>query len=169
MLSLWTSSPQQIGCTILIILLSSLRVMVFLLSKSFCRNSSIRRWPWLKTLSQLQYFHPSLCPPRAWGLDDYGISQMPCPPFFVGEVFIGLGWRRHPDSNRRITVLQTVALATWLCRHNRYGAGERTWTVDVYLGKVALYHWVTPAHLRTRMDITNSCILSIKKWTNSDN
>jgi hypothetical protein len=26
-------------------------------------------------------------------------------------------WRRHPDSNRGITVLQTVALATWLCRH----------------------------------------------------
>ena len=31
-------------------------------------------------------------------------------------------WRRHPDSNRGITVLQTVALATWLCRLRR---GER--------------------------------------------
>ena len=25
-------------------------------------------------------------------------------------------WRRHPDLNRGITVLQTVALTTWLCR-----------------------------------------------------
>jgi hypothetical protein len=25
-------------------------------------------------------------------------------------------WRRHPDLNRGITVLQTAALATWLCR-----------------------------------------------------
>ena len=25
-------------------------------------------------------------------------------------------WRRQPESNRRIAVLQTAALATWLCR-----------------------------------------------------
>jgi hypothetical protein len=36
-------------------------------------------------------------------------------------------WRRHPDLNRGITVLQTAALATWLCRRyeNKNGAGER--------------------------------------------
>ena len=44
-------------------------------------------------------------------------------------------WRRQPDSNRWITVLQTAALATWLCRlFSSYGAGERIWTVDVHLG-----------------------------------
>ena len=64
--------------------------------------------------------------------------------FFTNRL-LGLSWRRHPDSNRRITVLQTAALATWLCRLKSNGAGERIWTVDVYLGKVALYHWVTPA------------------------
>ena len=43
--------------------------------------------------------------------------------------FLGLYWirtfRRHPDLNRGITVLQTAALATWLCRHKINGAGER--------------------------------------------
>ncbi len=32
-------------------------------------------------------------------------------------------WRRHPDLNRRITVLQTAALATWLCRRS-----EKKWS-----------------------------------------
>ncbi len=32
-------------------------------------------------------------------------------------VLIRMGWRRRADSNRRIKVLQTSALATWLRRH----------------------------------------------------
>ncbi len=35
------------------------------------------------------------------------------------ELTLGKYWRRHPDLNRRITVLQTAALATWLCRHKK--------------------------------------------------
>ncbi len=38
-----------------------------------------------------------------------------------------------------ITILQTVALATWLCRLTKYGAGNGARTRDLNLGKVALY------------------------------
>ena len=37
---------------------------------------------------------------------------------FLGFYWI-MPWRRHPDLNRGITVLQTAALATWLCRQNK--------------------------------------------------
>ncbi len=62
------------------------------------------------------------------GLQVIGIS---CKPFV-------LQWRRHPDSNRRITVLQTAALTTWLCRP-KTGAGNGARTRDPNLGKVVLY------------------------------
>ena len=45
-------------------------------------------------------------------------------------------WRRHPDSNRRITVLQTVALPLGYAAS---GAGNGIRTRDFNLGKVALY------------------------------
>ena len=51
-------------------------------------------------------------------------------------------WRRRADSNRRIEVLQTSALATWLRRQLRgeVGAGHGIRTRDFDIGKVALYH-----------------------------
>ena len=72
-------------------------------------------------------------------------------------------WRRQPDSNRWITVLQTAALATWLCRLQitpapegkgdgkrgcLFGAGNGTWTRDNHVGNVGLYHWAIPAKKR---------------------
>ena len=39
---------------------------------------------------------------------------------FSGSKLLNIIWRRHPDLNRRITVLQTAALATWLCRHKKW-------------------------------------------------
>ncbi len=50
--------------------------------------------------------------------------------------------RRRADSNRRIEVLQTSALATWLRRPDLpiTGAGHGIRTRDFNLGKVALYH-----------------------------
>ena len=50
--------------------------------------------------------------------------------------------RRRADSNRRIEVLQTSALATWLRRLDprTAGAGHGIRTRDFNLGKVALYH-----------------------------
>ena len=36
----------------------------------------------------------------------------------LGAIHSIMQWRRRPDSNRGITVLQTVALATWLRRHD---------------------------------------------------
>jgi hypothetical protein len=52
-------------------------------------------------------------------------------------------WRRQPDSNRCITVLQTVALplgyAASKSAENRNGAGNGIRTRDFNLGKVALY------------------------------
>ena len=64
-------------------------------------------------------------------------------------------WRRQPDLNRRITVLQTAALATWLCRLKTTkvnpvinarltfsfssGAGNGTRTRDNHVGNVRLY------------------------------
>ena len=50
-------------------------------------------------------------------------------------------------------------LTTWLRRH--YGAGDGIWTRDLYLGKVELYHWATPA--RTYKVYQNGLILSMKK------
>ena len=66
------------------------------------------------------------------------------------EVF----WRRHPDLNRGIKVLQTLALplgysAVSACRAGKYkkekqrrffGAGNEIRTRDIHLGKVTLYH-----------------------------
>ena len=50
--------------------------------------------------------------------------------------------RRRADSNRRIEVLQTSALATWLRRLDPRTAGavHGIRTRDFNLGKVALYH-----------------------------
>ena len=53
-----------------------------------------------------------------------------------------------PGFEPGITVLQTVALATWLCRLpatsgealKRNGAGNGIRTRDIHLGKVELYH-----------------------------
>jgi len=42
--------------------------MVFLLIKVLSEILFISGLPWLSTLSQDQYFHPSLCPTWAWGL-----------------------------------------------------------------------------------------------------
>jgi hypothetical protein len=41
--------------------------------------------------------------------------------------------------NRSITVLQTAALPLGYAANKKIGAGERIRTVDVHLGKVALY------------------------------
>jgi hypothetical protein len=52
------------------------------------------------------------------------------------SIFLGNSWRRHPDSNRRITVLQTAALPLGYAAS---GAGNGIRTRDFDLGKVALY------------------------------
>ena len=52
-------------------------------------------------------------------------------------------WRRHPDLNRGVKVLQTLALP--LGYSAEYGAGNEIRTRDVHLGKVTLYHWAIPA------------------------
>ena len=60
-------------------------------------------------------------------------------------------WRRRPDLNRRMEVLQTSALplgygalsgmtASVNCRGRENGAGNGIRTRDFDLGKVALYH-----------------------------
>ena len=65
-----------------------------------------------------------------------------------------LFWRRHPDLNRGIKVLQTLALplgysAVFLLRPAKierknsadiFGAGNEIRTRDIHLGKVTLYH-----------------------------
>ena len=48
-------------------------------------------------------------------------------------------WRRHPDSNRRISALQAVALPLGYAA-KKNGAGNEIRTRDFDLGKVALYH-----------------------------
>ena len=59
-------------------------------------------------------------------------------------------WRRGSDSNRRIEVLQTSPLATWVPRlvfahFGSDGADDGIWTHDLLLGKQTFYHWTTPA------------------------
>ena len=64
-------------------------------------------------------------------------------------------WRRHPDLNRGIKVLQTLALplgysavsavpcSAKIERKNSadiFGAGNEIRTRDIHLGKVTLYH-----------------------------
>ena len=61
-------------------------------------------------------------------------------------------WRRHPDLNRGIKVLQTLALplgysALFLAPKRKkrkivriFGAGNEIRTRDIHLGKVTLYH-----------------------------
>ena len=63
-------------------------------------------------------------------------------------------WRRHPDLNRGIKVLQTLALPLGYsavfaapCRqilkkkqYGYFGAGNEIRTRDIHLGKVTLYH-----------------------------
>ena len=63
-------------------------------------------------------------------------------------------WRRHPDLNRGIKVLQTLALplgysATFCLlrwqksnkkQYGFFGAGNEIRTRDIHLGKVTLYH-----------------------------
>ncbi len=48
-------------------------------------------------------------------------------------------WRRRPESNRRIAILQTAALTTWLRRLRNSGAEEGIRTLDLLLGKQMLY------------------------------
>jgi hypothetical protein len=52
------------------------------------------------------------------------------------DILLANSWRRHPDSNRRITVLQTAALPLGYAAS---GAGNGIRTRDFDLGKVALY------------------------------
>ena len=47
-------------------------------------------------------------------------------------------WRRHPDSNWRVKLLQSFALP--LGHGAGYGAVDEIRTRDIHLGKVALYH-----------------------------
>ncbi len=54
-------------------------------------------------------------------------------------------WRRHPDLNRGIRVLQTLALPLGYGAIKKqcgvhFGAGNETRTRDIHLGKVTLYH-----------------------------
>ncbi len=54
-------------------------------------------------------------------------------------------WRRHPDLNRGIRVLQTLALPLGYGAEKKqcgavFGAGNETRTRDIHLGKVTLYH-----------------------------
>ncbi len=56
----------------------------------------------------------------------------------IPSLYVPIKWRRHPDLNRSITVLQTAALPLGYAAIIT-GAGERVRTVDVHLGKVALY------------------------------
>lgn len=66
-----------------IILLSSLRVMVFLLFKFFAEIT----WQGVTVthlLLQLPHFHPSLCPPRAWGLVEHYINGLDIRDFVTG-------------------------------------------------------------------------------------
>ena len=55
-------------------------------------------------------------------------------------------WRRHPDLNRGVRVLQTLALPLGYSaikktvRAFMFGAGNETRTRDIHLGKVTLYH-----------------------------
>ena len=54
-------------------------------------------------------------------------------------------WRRHPDLNRGVRVLQTLALplgygAKKNSADSMFGAGNEIRTRDIHLGKVALYH-----------------------------
>ena len=51
---------------------------------------------------------------------------------------VGKNTRCHPDSNRRIKVLQTFALPLGYGT-NKNGAVDGTRTRDIHLGKVALY------------------------------
>jgi hypothetical protein len=62
--------------------------------------------------------------------------RLPVPP-------LRLSWRRHPDSNWGIKVLQTSALPLGYAADNNkniYGAGDEIRTRDFHLGKVTLYH-----------------------------
>jgi hypothetical protein len=59
--------PQQMGCTILIILLSSFRVMVFLLIKFFAEIT----YQWITVthlLLQPPHFHPFVVPDPGMGV-----------------------------------------------------------------------------------------------------
>ena len=50
---------------------------------------------------------------------------------------LSLIWRRHPDSNWRIKLLQSFALPLG---YGANGAVDEIRTRDIHLGKVALYH-----------------------------
>lgn len=54
-------------------------------------------------------------------------------------------WRRHPDLNRGMRVLQTLALPLGYSAIKKqceriFGAGDEIRTRDIHLGKVTLYH-----------------------------
>ena len=61
-------------------------------------------------------------------------------------------WRRQPESNWWMAVLQTAALPLGYAANSipyllNVGAGNGIWTRDIDLGKVALYHWAIPAQI----------------------
>jgi hypothetical protein len=56
------------------------------------------------------------------------------------EELLNKNWRRHPDSNWRISALQAVALPLGYAAFKKNGAGNEIRTRDFNLGKVALYH-----------------------------
>ena len=61
-------------------------------------------------------------------------------------------WRRHPDLNWGIKVLQTSALPLGYSAI-LFGAEDGTRTRNFHLGKVTLYHWVTSAKMVARTGI----------------
>ena len=63
-------------------------------------------------------------------------------PWRCAKAFV---WRRHPDLNRGIKVLQTLALPLGYSAIKKQcgefsGAGDEIRTRDIHLGKVTLYH-----------------------------
>jgi hypothetical protein len=56
------------------------------------------------------------------------------------KALINKKWRRHPDSNRGIRVLQTRALPLGYAARIENGAEDGIRTRDPNLGKVVFYH-----------------------------
>ena len=78
------------------------------------------------------------------------------------EFYWIMPWRRHPDLNRGITVLQTAALATWLCRHKIKWSGR----TDLNRRRLPWQGSTLPLSyarsLKAALTITNRFLLSIK-------
>src|SRR2546425_2520253 len=80
----------------------------------------------LATTDDCDWFEGFMAP--SWGAGGIGTSLA------ARSCSWGKGWRRHRDLNPGITVLQTVALATWLCRRwlwaletTPYGRSSPAW------------------------------------------